>query len=39
LAGDVIGREPELANIHRFLDAIPTGPSAGVLRGDPGIGK
>jgi DNA-binding CsgD family transcriptional regulator len=39
LAGDVIGREPELAILHRFLDSIPTGPSALLLSGDPGIGK
>ena len=39
MAGDVIGREPELAILHSFLDSIPTGPSALVLSGDPGIGK
>ena len=39
MAGDVIGRESELAILHRFLDSIPTGPSALVLSGDPGIGK
>jgi DNA-binding CsgD family transcriptional regulator len=39
LAGDVIGRESELAILHSFLDSIPTGPSALVLSGDPGIGK
>ena len=39
LAGDVIGRESELAILHRFLDSIPTGPSALLLSGDPGIGK
>jgi DNA-binding CsgD family transcriptional regulator len=39
LAGDVIGRESELAILHRFLDSIPAGPSALVLSGDPGIGK
>jgi DNA-binding CsgD family transcriptional regulator len=39
LAGDVIGRETELANLHRFLDTIPTGPSALLLSGDAGIGK
>ena len=37
--GDVIGREPELAVLQRFLDSIPTGPSALLLSGDPGIGK
>ena len=39
MAGDVIGRESELAFLHRFLDSIPTGPSAFLLSGDPGIGK
>jgi DNA-binding CsgD family transcriptional regulator len=39
LTGDVIGRESELAILHRFLDSIPTGPSALLLSGDPGIGK
>jgi DNA-binding CsgD family transcriptional regulator len=39
LAGDVIGRESELAILHRFLDSIRTGPSALLLSGDPGIGK
>ena len=39
MAGDVIGREPELAILQRFLDSIPTGPSALLLSGDPGIGK
>jgi len=39
LAGDVIGRESELAILDRFLDSIPTGPSALLLSGDPGIGK
>jgi DNA-binding CsgD family transcriptional regulator len=39
LAGNVIGRESELAILYRFLDSIPTGPSALLLSGDPGIGK
>jgi DNA-binding CsgD family transcriptional regulator len=39
LAGDVIGRESELAILHSFLDSIPTGSSALLLSGDPGIGK
>jgi tetratricopeptide (TPR) repeat protein len=39
LAGDVIGRESELAILHRFLDSIPTDPSALLLAGDAGIGK
>jgi DNA-binding CsgD family transcriptional regulator len=39
LAGEVIGRESELAILDRFLDSIPTRPSALLLSGDPGIGK
>ncbi|HEY8115746.1 MAG TPA: AAA family ATPase [Actinomycetota bacterium] len=39
MAGDVIGRESELAILHSFLDSIPTGSSALLLSGDPGIGK
>ncbi len=39
MGGDVIGRGSELAVLHRFLDSIPTGPSAVLLSGDPGIGK
>ena len=39
MAGDIIGRESELAILHRFLDSIPAGPSALLLSGDPGIGK
>lgn len=39
MAGDVIGREPELAILERFLDGVPIGPSALLLSGDPGIGK
>lgn len=39
MAGDVVGRESELAILHRFLDRVPTGPSALLLSGDAGIGK
>jgi DNA-binding CsgD family transcriptional regulator len=39
LAGDVIGRESELAILDRFLSSIPAGPIALLLSGDPGIGK
>ena len=39
MAGDVIGRESELAILDRFLDSIPTGPGALLLSGDAGIGK
>jgi DNA-binding CsgD family transcriptional regulator len=35
----VIGRESELATIDRFLDSLPTGASALLLFGEPGIGK
>ena len=35
----VIGRGSELAILDRFLDSIPTGPSALLLFGEPGIGK
>ena len=37
--GEVMGREPELAVLQRFLDSIPSAPSALLLSGDPGIGK
>ncbi|HET8525317.1 MAG TPA: AAA family ATPase [Actinomycetota bacterium] len=39
MAGDVVGREPELATLERVLDAIPAGPAALLLSGDAGIGK
>ncbi len=39
MVGDVIGREPELAILDRFLDAIPAGPGALLLSGEAGIGK
>ncbi|MGZ5351311.1 MAG: AAA family ATPase, partial [Actinomycetota bacterium] len=39
MASDVIGREPELAILDRFLDAIPAGPGALLLSGEAGIGK
>ena len=39
MTADVVGREPELAVLDRFLDSIPIGPSALLLSGDPGIGK
>lgn len=34
-----IGRESELGLVARFLDALPEGPSALVIRGEAGIGK
>lgn len=39
MAGDVIGREAELAILDRFLDSIPAGPGALLLSGEAGIGK
>jgi len=39
VAGDVVGRELELATIERALDTIPHGPTAVLLSGDAGIGK
>jgi predicted ATPase len=34
-----VGRQWELAEADRFLDAVPAGPAALVLEGEPGIGK
>jgi hypothetical protein len=39
MAGDVIGREDELAAIEAFLAGAERGPAALVLEGEPGIGK
>ena len=39
MAGEVVGREAELAVLEAFLDSIASGPSALLLSGDPGIGK
>ena len=39
LTADVVGREPELAILDRFLDSIPAGPAALLLSGEAGIGK
>ncbi|MGZ8574542.1 MAG: ATP-binding protein [Actinomycetota bacterium] len=39
MAGDVIGRESELAILDRFLDSIPAGPGALLVSGEAGIGK
>lgn len=36
---DVVGREAELARVDAFLQAVPEGPAALVIRGEPGIGK
>ena len=34
-----VGRQWELAEAEAFLDAVPAGPAALVLEGEPGIGK
>ena len=39
MTADVVGREPELAILDRFLDTLPAGPEALVLSGEAGIGK
>jgi DNA-binding CsgD family transcriptional regulator len=35
----IVGREPELEQIGRFIDAIPNGPSSLLIEGEAGIGK
>jgi DNA-binding CsgD family transcriptional regulator len=35
----IFGRDAELSSLASFLEAIPSGPSALVLTGEPGIGK
>jgi ATP/maltotriose-dependent transcriptional regulator MalT len=39
VAGSLVGRERELAQVQRFLERTATGPAALVLEGEPGIGK
>ena len=39
VAGQIIGRDAELAAAASFLDAIPSGLAALGLEGEPGIGK
>src|SRR5215468_4550749 len=39
MAAEVIGREQELEELRRFLDAVDGLPAALVLEGSPGIGK
>jgi DNA-binding CsgD family transcriptional regulator len=39
MAQAVIGRETELESVTEFLDAARDGPTALVIRGEPGIGK
>ena len=36
---EVLGRDPELAVIQRFIEAVPDGPRGLVLEGSAGIGK
>ena len=36
---ELVGRDDELASLREFVGAVPEGPRALVLRGDPGIGK
>jgi len=36
---EIVGRESELASIESFLDAVPSGTSALVIEGEPGLGK
>lgn len=35
----IVGREPELAHLATFLDAVPQGPAALLVEGEAGIGK
>ena len=39
MQGEVYGRAAELAAIESFLGAVPDGPAALVLEGEPGVGK
>ena len=39
MAGELIGRDEDLAAIAAFLDGVECGPRARVLCGEPGIGK
>lgn len=36
---EILGRDPELAELRRFVESVPAGPSALVLEGIAGIGK
>src|SRR3954470_1847390 len=38
-AGEVVGRETELASLADFLDRVALGPAALVLAGEAGVGK
>ena len=39
MATEIIGREEELAELQRFLDAVDGTPAAFLMEGEPGIGK
>jgi hypothetical protein len=39
VASEIIGREEELAELRRFLDAVDRVPAAFLMEGEPGIGK
>src|SRR6185369_9261008 len=39
LLPSLIGRDDELAEVHRWLDLLADGPAALVIGGEPGIGK
>ncbi len=39
MATEIIGREEELAELRRFLDAVDRVPAAFLVEGEPGIGK
>ena len=39
MATEIIGREEELAELRRFLDAVDRVPAAFLMEGEPGIGK
>jgi DNA-binding CsgD family transcriptional regulator len=36
---EVVGRESEIDSVHDFLEAVPGGPVALLIEGEPGIGK
>jgi hypothetical protein len=37
--GEIVGRDQELAEVERFLDAAAKGPTTLVLKGEPGSGR
>jgi predicted ATPase len=38
-AAEIVGREPELDALRRFVEQIAAGPSAAAIRGEAGVGK